>query len=83
MRANNTEFTKSEFSPEIAVSFGLTSFVTEIIGNIKRLAAGMRRERAKARLQPNRKRKMQKQIYQDTIDRMTVEQKLSIRNYRL
>ena len=74
MGYNNKDFIISENSTQL----GLASFVTEFAENIKRFFIRTDQAQAEARHQLNRKRQMQKQVYQDTIGRMTVEQKLKM-----
>jgi len=82
MREINENFTFSGYSTETRVTSGLTSFVTSIIENIKSFTVRMQQEQAEAKHRLNRKHQMQKQIYQDTISQMTVEQKLKMGIYR-
>ena len=82
MRENNEGFTISEYSTETQVASGQTSFVADFIENIKNFTVRMHQEQTEAKHQLNRKRQMQKQIYQDTIGQMTVKQKLKIGIYR-
>ncbi len=82
MKEINENFTLSGYSTETQIASGLTSFVTAIIDNIKRFTVRMQQEQAEAKHQLNRKHQIQKQIYQDTIGQMTVEQKLKMGIYR-
>ena len=78
----NENFTLSGYSTETQVSSGLNSFVTAIIDNIKSFTVRMQQEQAEAKHQLSRKHQIQKQIYQDTIGQMAVEQKLKMGIYR-
>ncbi len=82
MKEINENFTLSGYSTGTQVASVLTSFVTAIIDNIKSLTVRMQQEQAEAKHQLNRKHQIQKQIYQDTIGQMTVEQKLKMGIYR-
>lgn len=83
MSANYRNSIISGYLNQQKVATGIPTLISEIIEKIKKFNVRMKREQTEAKHQLNRKSQVQRQIHQDTIGQMTVEQKLKFRIYQI
>jgi hypothetical protein len=79
---NNIENTMDQYSTQMQVAPRLVSTITGIVEGIQNFIARAKQEQAKAKLHMGRKNQMKRQLHIDTINQISLRQKLRMGIYR-